>query len=245
MNFSLFLNSRKRPDLLINFLESVRNTTSDKSSVEVLIRYDNDDELTHSISKNDFGFQTKFIIGPRPENLHASINNLAKLSSGKNLFVCNDDIALLTKDWDKIALDKISKYLSENDISDDIYYGWTKCNSIDRDVVSGYCSFPIISKKATDVLGFFMYEAFQSLGGDTSIYRLYKDIRRVIDLKEIEIDHILHRTIQNVNSPDAVAREYRQRFHSNPINAATFDISKESKLLKDYIYENSQSKYFE
>lgn len=245
MNFSLFLNSRKRPDLLKNFLQSVSDTTYDKNSIEVLVRYDNDDELTHSISKENFDINIRFISGPRPDNLTASYNQLAKQAVGKNLFVCNDDISFITKNWDQIALNKISKYLSENDISDNIYYGWTTCNSADRDTVSGYCSFPIISKKATEVAGFFMYENFTTLGADNSIYRLYKEIQRVINIKEIEIDHILHNTIEKVFSPDLVAIEYREKFFSNPINAATFDISKEVKMLNDYINENCKYKFFE
>lgn len=245
MKFSLFLNSRKRPELLKNFLSSVHNTTSNKNDIEVIIRYDEDDDLTHAIVNNNFGLNVRFIRGPRPSNLITSYNEMVKTANGQNLFVCNDDISILTKNWDVIASEKISKYLSVNDITDQIYYCWTTCNSADRDVVSGYCSFPIISKKSTEVLGFFMYEEFKTLGADNSIYRLYKSIKRVIDIKEIEIDHILHKTIEAVISPDEVAIEYRKKFFDNPINPATFDISKEVKILNQYIYESTQSKYFE
>jgi hypothetical protein len=245
MNFSLFLNSRSRPDLLKNFLKSVHDTAYDKNSIEVLVRYDHDDDLTRSISKENFNLNVRFIEGPRPDNLTASYNQLIKQAHGKNLFVCNDDVGFLTKNWDQIALNKISTYLSENEITDDIYYCWTSCNSADRDIVSGYCSFPIISKKATDIIGFFMYEDFKTLGADASIYRLYKKIGRIIYIKEIEIDHVLHKTIERIVSPDEVASEYRKKFFSNPINASTFDISKEVKILNDYINENSKYKFFE
>lgn len=245
MNFSLILNSRKRTNHLINFLNSVEATTADKKSIEVVIRYDLDDPETESLSSKDFGIKTRFIKGPRPENLLTSVNEIARISEGKNLFGCNDDLLILTKNWDQIALQKISKYLSENEITDDIYYGWVSCNSVDRDVVAGYSSCPIISKKACDVLGFYIYDVFKSLGGDYGIYRLYKEIKRVIDIKEIEIDHVLHNTFEKANSPDQVAIEYRQKFFNNPTNAATFDVSKEAKTLKDYIHENTKYKFFE
>lgn len=236
MNFSLFLNSRKRPLLLKDFLKSVEENTFDKKSIEVIIRYDYDDDLTHLIASESFTFDVKFIRGQRPENLHSSINELAKLSFGKNLFVCNDDIRILTKNWDLIAINKISEYLSEKSISDDIYYCLTSCNSIDRNVSEGYCSFPIISKKATEVLGFFMYDAFKTLGGDSSIYRLYKSIGRVIDVTEIKIDHVLHRTLQDVFFTDLVAKEYREKNKHCP-DPSVFDISNEVNLLNKYISE--------
>jgi hypothetical protein len=245
MNFSLILNSRKRTNHLINFLNSVEATTADKKSIEVVIRYDLDDPETESLSSKDFGIKTRFIKGPRPENLLTSVNEIAKISEGKNLFGCNDDLLILTKDWDQIALQKISKYLSENEIIDNIYYCKIDCDSVDKDVVAGYSSFPIISKKASDILGFYIYDVFRSLGGDYGIYRLYKDVQRVINLDEVKVSHILHNTLEKANSPDEVAAEYRQKFFNNPINASTFDISKEAKILKDYIYENSKYKFFE
>lgn len=245
MNFSLFLNSRSRPDFLRNFLSSVSKTTSNKNSIEILIRYDDDDELTHSVSLENFDLNVKFLRGPRPDNLIKSYNELVKKSVGENLFVCNDDISILTHGWDDIALEKIKKYKIDEGFNDGIYYCKTHCNSADRDITAGYCSFPIISKKATEILGFFMYESFKTLGGDTSIYRLYKEIERVLDLQEIKIDHILHNTVQAVCSPDQVAQEYRYKFFSNVINPLTFDISKEAAILNKYINENNGSIFFE
>ena len=74
---------------------------------------------------------------------------------------------------------------------------------------------------------------------------MYKDIERVISLNEVKVSHILHNTLEKANSPDEVAVEYRQKFFNNPINAASFDVSKEAKILKDYIYENAKYKFFE
>jgi hypothetical protein len=244
MKFSLFLNSRKRPHLLRNFLNSVYQTTNNKNSIEVIVRYDDDDDLTHAVSNNNFGLDIKFIRGPRPDNLIASYNKMVKTANGENLFVCNDDISILTKNWDQIALDKIDEYKKEQEISDDIYYCKTYCNSADRDLTAGYCSFPIISKKATEVLGFFMYETFKTLGGDSSIYRLYAEIARVINIEEIKVDHIMHNSIQAVCSPDQVASEYRHKFFSNMINPLSFDVSKEVALLNKYIDENNKFKFF-
>ena len=46
----------------------------------------------------------------------------------------------------------------------------------------------IISRKAVDALGFFFIEDFVSLGGDSSIQRIYESVGRVVDIKEIAVD---------------------------------------------------------
>lgn len=208
--------------------------------MEVIVRYDDDDEGTHSIAKMQFNLNIKFINGSRPESLHKSFNEIIKLATGENLFVCNDDIQMLTPNWDEIALNKIQEYKKEHNIQDDIYYCKTSCNSVDRYVSKGYCSFPMISKKATEILGFFMYEEFKTIGGDVSIYRVYDQINRVIDLTEIKIDHIFHNSIQAISSKDQTNTEYVKKYYENYIDPFSFDVSKEVQKLKNYIDANKK-----
>lgn len=235
MNFTLFLNSRKRIRLLDNFLFSVQQTTKDLNNIEILIRYDDDDHETEEYSTADFPFSVKFSKGQRLTNLIASFNEMARAAKGENLFVCNDDIQILTPGWDQIALEKISAYKKNNNIKDNIYYCRTDCNSIDRDQTKGYCSFPIISKECVNVLGFFMYDKFVGLGGDSSIYLLYNAIDRVIDIPEIKIDHILHRNLSLVHSPDETALQMRINTSNNFVDPYTFNIEKEVAILKKHI----------
>lgn len=238
MNFSLILNSRKRPDRLFDFIDSVVKNTEIKDKVEILIRIDKDDELSIKLSEFKFDFNIKFYCDERPKNLHTTINQLALISKGKNIFVCNDDIKILTKNWDGIALDKIEKYKKEKNIKDNIYYCKTYCNSADRDHTKGYCSFPIISKEAVETIGFFMHESFVGLGADHCIYRVYNSIDRVINLEEIHIDHVLHRTLSDVFNPDSTAVEMRNNSSINWVNPEEFIISKEIDKLKLKINEN-------
>lgn len=240
INFSLFLNSRGRPKFLLNFLSSVWANTKFKDKIEVIVRYDDDDEETHLIANYQFNLNIKFIKGSRPENMHKSCNEMANLAAGENLFVCNDDMQILTPNWDEIALNKIQKYKKEHNIQDDIYYCKTSCNSVDRYVSKGYCSFPMISKKATEILGFFMYEEFKTIGGDVSIYRVYDQINRVIDLTEIKIDHILHNSIQAISSKDQTNTEYVKKYYENYIDPFSFDILKGVQKLKNYIDANKK-----
>jgi len=238
MKFSLILNSRKRSRFLYNFINSLVLNTEDKSKAEILIRIDDDDDESLKLTEQNFNFNVKFYCGKRPLNLHKTINELALNSEAENIFVCNDDIEIITKNWDSLALAKIENYKKENKIKDNIYYCKTNCNSADRDRLSGYCSFPIISKEAVKELGFFMHESFVGLGADHCIYRLYKSIDRVIDLTELNIDHVLHRNLNDVFNPDATAQEMRDNSSRNWIDPKRLDISKEIEKLKSKINES-------
>jgi hypothetical protein len=235
MNFTLFLNTRKRVKQLEECIKAAENTAFDIKKIEFIITADDDDietidYLNKINERNSFEFKT--IIGKRITNLIKSYNNMTSQAKGKYLFVLNDDAEIKTKHWDKIALEKIEQYKKDNNISDDIIYGSTEDNSIDRDKDKEYCSFPIISSEAVRTLGFFMYEDFVGLGGDSSIYKVYKEINRVVDLKEIELDHVYHNNIINIINPDLTAHEMRVNTNNNYVNPYTFDVSNEVQKLK-------------
>lgn len=237
MNFSLILNSRKRPRFLLDFIKSVENGVEDKSKVEILVRIDEDDQESLKLAEYRFNFNIDFYCGERPKNLHKTINELAFEAKGKNIFVCNDDMRITTKSWDSIIVNKIEEYKKNNNIKDNIYYCKTNCNSADRDHAKGYCSFPIISKEAVETIGFFMHDSFVGLGADHGIYRVYKSINRIIDLQEIKIDHILHRTIEDVMKPDLTALEMRNNSSANWVNPESLDLSDQVTKLKNKINE--------
>jgi hypothetical protein len=241
MKFSIILNSRKRPQYLFNFIKQVILKTKNKNETEILIRLDEDDEKSLLLAEYKFNFNVDFFCGERPTNLHKSINELAFLAKGENIFVFNDDAQILTDAWDSIALDKIAEYKRKNQIVDNIYYCKTDCNSVDRDKSKGYCSFPIISKESVNTVGFFMYDSFVGLGGDSSIYRLYSSIDRVIDLTDIKIDHIFHRTLDSVFSPDETCAEMRANTDSFFVDPYSIDISKEVEKLNQKINESRKS----
>jgi hypothetical protein len=238
MNFTLFLNSRARVNQLKKCIEAAENTAANHKQIEFVITADDDDLETINFlntlkDRNTFEFKT--IIGPRLNNLIKSFNNMALKAKGKYLFVLNDDSEIQTKNWDTIALEKINKYKLDNDIKDDIIYCATEDNSVDRHKERGYSSFPIISLESVKALGFFMYEQFVGLGGDSSIYKLYHGINRVIDLREIELDHVYHNNFFSIMSPDLTAHEMRVNTQNNYVDPYLFEVSNEIEKLKKII----------
>lgn len=239
MNFTIFTPVRGRPQLVHELLGKIKENTKYLDKIECLFWHDDDDQLMIDyVSKTDFrefGFSILFFQNPRPESLNYAINFLAKKAKGDFCFNVNDDCQIVTKDWDEIVLNKIAQYKQEREIKDNIIYCRTGDNSIDRNKEAGYASFPIISKQAVDVLGFFMYEDFKGLGGDSSIYLLWKAIDRIVDCQEVQLDHIYHSNLFRVMSPDRTASDMRANTQKSYINPYTFDVSKGVRKLKDYI----------
>jgi len=238
MDFTLFLNSRGRVSQLKKCISAVENMTLKHSEIEFVITADDDDVETVMFLKTlkDRGtFEFKTIVGPRIKNLHKSINNMALQAKGRYLFVLNDDSEVITKDWDKIFLEKIREYKQQRGIKDDVIYAATRDNSVDKVVGKGYASFPIISSEAVKTLGFFMYDDFVGLGGDSSIFRVYERAGRVVDMKEIELDHVYHSNIFNIMSPDLTAYEMRANSREHPMDPFTIDVSNDVRKLKEAI----------
>ena len=235
MKFSILLNTRERVPYLENLLRSLSVKTKIPQDIEVLINYDNDDLSSDNFSQNKFNLNVKFFKNPRPYSLHSTINLMAKQAKGQYLIGVNDDIEFITKDWDEIILKKIEFFKRENNIKDDIIYCKTSCTSVDHNPTLPYGSCPIVSKEAIDTIGLFLYEEFRGLGGDSSIYRVYAAVHRVVDISEVWFDHLMHNTLEKVMAPDRTASEMRQKSFSQNLNPFTFDISKEVTIIKNKI----------
>lgn len=233
--FSLILNSRKRTKLLFGLLNNIIEKTASLEDIEILISFDSDDNeslqlmseirsLEHPI--NDI---LRFEFRYRDQELIKSYNRMASHSIGEYIFVLNDDARIETQDWDKVSYPLLRE-------CGDIVYGRTSCNSADHCPVTKYASFPIISKKACDVVGFFMPDIIKTLGGDVAVYRIYEAFNAVVDIP-INLRHLMHETIELVFSPDKTASELRSI--TNEHLAWTYDVTKDIEKLENYIKDNN------
>jgi len=214
-------------------IASVIETADNPDLVDFWVRYDNDDELTAQYVKTDpYNIRkVKFLSGPRPNNLHKELNLLAASSSGQYILVFNDDCLMQTNGWDTHACAFL-----DNSFQDGICYGQTLDTSADKPQGAEYSSFLIISRKAFNALGYLMKEEFVGLGGDSSIYRIYKEADRVVDLKEIVIDHIFHNTIEKVMSPDETAQQMRENSWRDNVDPFSINIEKDLEKLRKSLY---------
>tara|TARA_A100001201_G_scaffold137361_1_gene127191 strand:- start:1156 stop:1872 length:717 start_codon:yes stop_codon:yes gene_type:complete len=238
MNFSILLNTRKRISYLENLISSVMFKTSSFENVEILINYDNDDEETNLFKSRIFYPNVKFFSGARPHSLHTTINKMARQSQGRFLIGVNDDIEFLTEGWDEIILDKVESFKSDRKIKDDVIYCKSSCTSVDHVDTLPYGSCPIVSLEAVKCIDKFLYEEFLGLGGDSSIYRVYAELDRVVDVSEVTFDHLMHNTLEKVYTPDQTGQEMRAKSFSQNLDPFTFDISKEVDILRKHIDNN-------
>jgi hypothetical protein len=225
---TLILNSRKRVQQLGNLLESIRTKSFNLDNIEILIGVDDDDESTMLYLKAYTGLimnNVWMVVSPRPTNLHVSLNKLAGMAKGHFIFVLNDDTEMMTTHWD-LELSNINP--------DEVWYIATQDNSADKEQGGKYSSFPILTRAAYDALGYFMSEAFVGLGADVHLWRVFDSVGRTKQ-SSIELDHVFHRTVLHVQSPDQTAIEMRQNSWRSNFDCWGIDISKDVERVKNEI----------
>lgn len=185
---SMILPTRKRINLLINLLKTIRQTTFDISNIEVIIGYDNDDKITRfskDMIEKEFKF-SKFIEINRMNSITSYHNLLFNYTSGDYLIVLNDDCEFLTERWDVIAAKKINDFLYDK--NDGIFYGRTETGNPNEP--GKFSSFPLLSRKGINVLGYVMHERHPGWMADVHIGELYRACERYVELPEIVIRHV-------------------------------------------------------
>lgn len=180
--FSLIIPTRKRRDFFTKFCDSIKNKTNVIESIELLAVIDNDD-----LDAQDYAHQGDFIrvlSRERGNNLSLDYHTWAcKQSCGEYIFILNDDAIMTTDNWDIIAYNELNK---KN--VDGIIYGRT-ANPSERSTID-FSFFPILGRKGIDILGFAMSPNFPGWQADVHIYHVYKKLDKVIDIRDIYIDHV-------------------------------------------------------
>jgi hypothetical protein len=243
MNFTIFLNSRGRVKQLDRFITLFENLTHDHSQVEMMIKGDDDDletvEFLNTLTQRKT-FTFRPVISERPDNLSMSLNQMAREATGRYLFLLNDDSEILTPSWDTIALSRIKEFQTNKKLKDDVIFVATSDNSIDKPAGKNYSSFAIISAQGAEVLGFFTYEQFVGLGGDCTIQRIYDRVNRIVDVPEIQFDHIYHNNLMRVLTPDRTAYEMRVNTQKHFVDPFALDVTLDAYRLQEFINRQNQ-----
>lgn len=103
---SFLLPSRGRPDGLLAAIRSINDTATRLDSVELLVKFDKDDDVSLSRMaelKDAANFRVRFIVHDRLGgyvHLHIFVSQMAEMSMGRWLWLFNDDATVGTKGWD-------------------------------------------------------------------------------------------------------------------------------------------------
>lgn len=107
MFISILIPTRKRHHVLDKVVNNIISTADNINDIEILFKTDIDDiNSIHVVSTLQIKHPTlvKQHISPRPEsghkNLHVAYNELANLSTGRYLWIYNDDARIMSTGWD-------------------------------------------------------------------------------------------------------------------------------------------------
>jgi hypothetical protein len=233
---SLLCPTRGRPKHTKALITSIENTVSDINNIELLIAYDTDDETTkkelNSIPTLNKPY--RFFSRERSEWLNKDYYNwLAEKACGDYLFVIGDDVRFLSKDWDKVLIDRVEVYLKTK--QDRIAY-----ITVEDGTEASHCCFPIVTKEAFKVLKMVLHPQLMSWGADRTIHEIYgnRDIMRELNISEIKLDHLSY---HDGKAPfDETARSVKERFFRDPEchnKVSIYIVPQQIKILEKYIKE--------
>jgi len=240
MNFTIMVPTRHRPVLLDNLLKSIYNNTTNKDLVEIHVAYDTDDVSTASyiVTVQGSGFKppvpTTFHQRDRARNINHDYYNwiATNFAAGKYLIAVNDDTVFELGGWDDRAMTLLDNYELQH--PDGIVFGMPEDLEREnkRNESNWMPCFPLISKKAVEVLGYFFDPEMIRDGADWAISATYKNIQRVVDLRTAII--IRHISTRSGRRPwDQVDEDSRQLDAQSP--PADSFIKRNSDKLLSYI----------
>ena len=192
MKFSLLVPTRERPDLLSMFCISVDEMTYDKSQIEVLLAYDDDDEITQKTIDTMHYDWIKPLKRKQGKSMSVDYQNwMYKFSKGEFIFILNDDCQIKTEHWDKIAYERFLDFFKNKNAVDRVIYGRTSDpGKWSRLPVLPFSFFPIVSREAVEILGYVMHPMCGGWGTDVHLWQVYNGVDRIVDMNDIHIDHI-------------------------------------------------------
>lgn len=202
INFTIMIPTRHRPVLLEKLLKSIYDSTIHKDSVEIHIAYDTDDMSTIQYLHGKYvdytpPISTTFHQRERARNINHDYYNwmATNFATGKYIIAVNDDTLFETYGWDANAMNSLRVY--EDRWPDGILLGMPEDLEKEnkRNEFNWMPCFPLISKKAVEVLGHFFDPEMIRDGADWAISATYRNIQRVVDLRNcITIKHISTRS---------------------------------------------------
>ena len=218
---SVIIPSRNRFETLVESIVSVYETADDPSRVEVLVRFDADDENSVSrISELPFDkIDIRVIVGQRLRgyiDLNKYINECCSIGRGDFLFLFNDDSKIVTKGWDT----ELKKFSGQTVV----------LNPDTFDDAQIYNTFPIISRNIYDLVGHFSLQAHN----DTWV----SEVGKMVGIEKhiaIEIFHDRPENDKFTGNEERVLDDitWRERCETFPISRKEFDQPLFQKLRQE------------
>lgn len=219
---TIFLPSRNRFDMCKTTINSFVDTCSNKSNLEIIVKFDTDDQ--GSISRIDEipkDINIKFIISDRLRgyfSMHDWCNEMLKSATGDWVLLVNDDSLMTTSNWDKL-LEKVSPTTHKSIHGH--YSGYDKHLAVshpDRfttfegtpDIAllhfalmnNPTCTFPLVRRCICEKLGYFSLHTHI----DHFLSDIYHRLHATLDVPEIKMKHLCNEVIDQTRKETAAAQ---------------------------------------
>lgn len=184
---SLLCPTRGRPDRVCIMIESVIKTTEKLENVEILFYIDSDDDkkddyivsINNLLNKYNNPFKRVLPYIGEPMSISKSWNIIAEKCEGDILVMANDDEVWITKGWDRRLNEEADKF------PDEIY-----CIYFDDGTLhENHTSFPMVSRKWYETLGYFTPGIFNFASNDNWIEYIARRICRLHYVPDVLVEH--------------------------------------------------------
>lgn len=188
--FSILLPSRERKDYLKYTVQEMLFTAGNRDNIEIIVIMDTDDTATLNLIPEFEKMKNVFIKIRPPGNslVDHYFNWGVQFTKGKYIMIGDDDSLFKSKNWDINSYNILEEFLKDKPdgvvcaVVDD---GIAKHLEHGRQYNCIACSFPIISRKAIDALGFMLDPRFVHESADLDIILTYTAINRIVDLRSV------------------------------------------------------------
>jgi len=228
--FSLCIPTRARVDFVERLLRSLIDTTDNIDRVEVLFMIDDDDIISHAYLNRcieRFSINIRLFTRPQSEFLNEGYyNQLAPKATGRFCWILGDDLVFVKKGWDTLLINKINDFLIARPT--EVLYISVKDDVERPPDAPPYANFPLISKEAIKVVGYFMPPTIPSWSGDYLIYLVYSHIMigRVLEINELILTHTKPNHVTMIEQDGSSNRQ--RKIYSK------YDVLHRTKVYEEY-----------
>lgn len=183
VEISILVPTRGRPVRLLDFLQSIIDTTEDLSNIEVVLAVDEDDRSYDQMKWPDA--RLKIVKTIAPQASMGSLNTRCMGNScGKLIMLGNDDVVFRTKGWDQALIEESKRY------PDGIFLMFAK-DGIKNDA---FACFPILSRKCCALIEDPFPKIYQGDGIDSHLFDIFLRLKdygydRLCYLPNVYMEH--------------------------------------------------------
>lgn len=186
---TILLPSRNRFDLCKNTIDSFVDTCSQKSNLEIIVKFDIDDHSSlsriHELRKD---VNIKVLVSDRLRgyfSLHEFCNQMLKQSTGDWILLVNDDSLMTTDGWDKL-LEQVSP-ATHRSILNNTFEGTSDVALLNLNLMDAPTrTFPVVRRSVCQKLGYFTLHPIT----DEFLNRVYHGLNATLNVPEIQMRHL-------------------------------------------------------